>query len=459
MADKKEREFSQGKSRSKGYGQGLTEHKDADLSSLFQHVFVENSGSCEESSGASAPGRMPEKTLSLHTLASYLDRKMEETTAAAAADSRGATGSRPLSAFSSNSSGRIGPPEVILDILSNIGTLIMEPDRLGAASHSNFSTMKANSCVYKGRWVYEVMLGSKGVMQLGWCTLNCRFSQEEGVGDTPDSYAYDGSRLRKWNVRTYKYGEAWLTGDVISCALDLDQGCVEFFRNGSSMGMAFTNVKTGSGYAYFPAFSLSMGENVQVNFGATPLRYPLCVFPIPGYHPLQEPKLQEAGQADVLLQYVNRLVTFMVDEDKMAGIDLVTNKSEMSSPPLTDHRSKTCSAFLVAAHIMDKLGPLLRVPYVIEASLQPVLIKLSGGCMWRQPQSRLIKFLDLLWASLQDFEIRQCMENLATVLLSLYRFSPVLEDFCNAKRYLSLTVCILRHQQTRRFLLGSVLYP
>lgn len=30
---------------------------------------------------------------------------------------------------------------------------------------------------------------------------------QEGVGDTPDSYAYDGSRLRKWNVRTYKYGE------------------------------------------------------------------------------------------------------------------------------------------------------------------------------------------------------------------------------------------------------------
>ena len=43
----------------------------------------------------------------------------------------------------------------------------------------------------------------------------------------------------------------------------------------------------------------------------------------------------------------------------MAGIDLVTSKADMSSPPLTDHRSKACSAFLVAAHLMDKLGPLL----------------------------------------------------------------------------------------------------
>ena len=30
---------------------------------------------------------------------------------------------------------------------------------------------------------------------------------------------------------------------------------------------------------------------------------------------------------------------------------------------------------------------------------------------------------------------------------------------CLQKQYLSLTVCVLRHQQTRRFLLGSVLYP
>lgn len=30
---------------------------------------------------------------------------------------------------------------------------------------------------------------------------------QEGVGDTPDSFAYDGHRVRKWNVMTGKYGE------------------------------------------------------------------------------------------------------------------------------------------------------------------------------------------------------------------------------------------------------------
>lgn len=50
-----------------------------------------------------------------------------------------------------------------------------------------------------------------------------------------------------------------------------------FSRNGHSMGIAFSNVKMGPGYAYFPAASLSMGENIHVNFGATPLRYPFLI--------------------------------------------------------------------------------------------------------------------------------------------------------------------------------------
>ena len=30
---------------------------------------------------------------------------------------------------------------------------------------------------------------------------------QEGVGDTADSYAYDGHRVRKWNLSASAYGE------------------------------------------------------------------------------------------------------------------------------------------------------------------------------------------------------------------------------------------------------------
>jgi Kip1 ubiquitination-promoting complex protein 1 len=50
------------------------------------------------------------------------------------------------------------------------------------------------------------------------------------VGDTVNSYAYDGNRVHKWNVSTHKYGEAWLSGDIIGCTIDLDSGVIEFYR-------------------------------------------------------------------------------------------------------------------------------------------------------------------------------------------------------------------------------------
>uniref|UniRef100_A0A8C1WWS1 RING-type E3 ubiquitin transferase n=1 Tax=Cyprinus carpio TaxID=7962 RepID=A0A8C1WWS1_CYPCA len=104
--------------------------------------------------------------------------------------------------------GCLGPLTVVLDHSSGFeGLLFVDDDLLGVIGHSNFSSIRATTCVYKGKWVYEVLVSSQGLMQIGWCTLNCRFNQEEGVGDTPDSYAYDGNRVRKWNVTTTNYGK------------------------------------------------------------------------------------------------------------------------------------------------------------------------------------------------------------------------------------------------------------
>ena len=56
--------------------------------------------------------------------------------------------------------------------------------------------------------MYEVLLGTAGLMQIGWCTVSCRFNREEGVGDTKTSFAFDGYRETKWTARnSVKYGE------------------------------------------------------------------------------------------------------------------------------------------------------------------------------------------------------------------------------------------------------------
>ncbi len=52
-----------------------------------------------------------------------------------------------------------------------------------------------------------MLLETRGVMQFGWSTIKCNFSQEIGVGDTWTSFSYDGGRVRKWNVQNSKYGD------------------------------------------------------------------------------------------------------------------------------------------------------------------------------------------------------------------------------------------------------------
>lgn len=88
--------------------------------------------------------------------------------------------------------GRLGPAHVMFDVSTNVGSLIIDCDRLGISSHSGFSSIRATVGVFRGKWQYEICLNSKGVMQVGWATHKCRFSQEKGVGDTENSYAYDG---------------------------------------------------------------------------------------------------------------------------------------------------------------------------------------------------------------------------------------------------------------------------
>ena len=33
-------------------------------------------------------------------------------------------------------------------------------------------------CLYIGKWMFEVLLGTRGIMQLGWATVNCQFTNE-----------------------------------------------------------------------------------------------------------------------------------------------------------------------------------------------------------------------------------------------------------------------------------------
>ncbi|XP_024023617.1 E3 ubiquitin-protein ligase RKP isoform X2 [Morus notabilis] len=178
-----------------------------------------------------------------------------------------------------------GPHIMGLDESSICGDIgIIRPPLL-VESLAMFSSARANASVWKGKWMYEVILETSGIQQLGWATLSCPFTDHKGVGDADDSYAFDGRRVRKWNKDAEPYGQSWVVGDVIGCCIDLDHNEISFYRNGVSLGVAFRGIrKMGPGFGYFPAISLSQGERCELNFGSRPFKYP-----VEGYLPFQAP--------------------------------------------------------------------------------------------------------------------------------------------------------------------------
>ena len=155
------------------------------------------------------------------------------------------------------------PHKVGLEELKTYGDIRIIKPPLLLESLALFSSTRANVCVWKGKWMYEVILETSGMQQLGWATLSCPFTDHKGVGDAYDSYAFDGKRVRKWNKDSESYGQSWVVGDVIGCCIDLDQDEILFYRNGVSLGVAFCGIrKMGPGFGYHPVVSLSLKVNV-----------------------------------------------------------------------------------------------------------------------------------------------------------------------------------------------------
>jgi len=63
----------------------------------------------------------------------------------------------------------------------------------------------------------------------------------------------------------------WQSGDVIGCAIDLDERSMDFYLNGIHLGRAFSEFDIGEGLS--PAASFSQGQILDFNFGGKPFEY------------------------------------------------------------------------------------------------------------------------------------------------------------------------------------------
>ncbi|XP_045762543.1 E3 ubiquitin-protein ligase RNF123-like isoform X1 [Maniola jurtina] len=410
--------------------------------------------------------------------------------------------------------GRIGPKLVVFDALTGTGRLVLVGDeRVSVQGLSNFATIRATACVYAGKWMFEVQLGTKGIMQIGWCTAACQFSMDTGVGDTAHSYAYDGGRVRRWNVATSPYGQAWLSGDVIGSCIDLDKGTLEYYRNGLSLGMAFTKVAKGSGLAYFPAVSLAMQEHLYANFGHLPF-----IFPVEGYAPIQAAPTRNCVRATILLKSLDALVDEL---EKLSDLKppVTTRSSKAKSetsrseeevalrihssnsaytPRASPHsildtqnieiKKMSNKAFLmsIARLVVEELRPVLKSSYVVVSELLPRFkgalgLRAKDQCpepkaaqfyqkmkeqkfhglaqkMLSQPKSRVSSLLNMLWIFLEETVLCDILEHCVVRECLLYDLVPSDMNFNQQIEAVYALCGLMQHRETRHYLVKYVFF-
>ncbi|KJE90180.1 ash2-like protein [Capsaspora owczarzaki ATCC 30864] len=222
--------------------------------------------------------------------------------------------------FSTTEAFRVAHPDehtVLMSLHDRAPQLHIEANRLTITGEKGYSAARAAVGVDKGCWYFEVNVlkpVEEGHARLGWSQ---KYGNLQGpVGFDSFSYSYrdvDGSRFHE--SRGQPYGQGYGPGDVIGLLIDLpttaqpstdelardfgtlvdykgfvyyeenvtvpkqhpeplQASCIEFFKNGKSQGVAWSNIGQGT---YFPAVSLFRGGRVKVNFGPDFKHFPTKV--------------------------------------------------------------------------------------------------------------------------------------------------------------------------------------
>ena len=164
----------------------------------------------------------------------------------------------------------------VLNPLSNLGTAQtlsegnLKLTNTSSTWGSKFSTIGVSS----GKWyaeftVLSASLNIVGVIADADTTIT---GTDKYLGNTANSYGYFHSNGNKFNNGTGSaYGASYTTNDVIGVALDMDNGTLTFYKNGTSQGTAYSSL---SGVFYIGcSVSSASSSSFAANFGQRPFSY------------------------------------------------------------------------------------------------------------------------------------------------------------------------------------------
>ena len=158
-----------------------------------------------------------------------------------------------------------------LNPLDKMGTVTVSNGNLKAVINGdNASLITGSLGVSSGKWYYEAVADTAGAGFVGWIRLDVSSYTGYPYQQTGSLiYFSQNGSLYLNGAGGQSYGTSYGNGDVIGCAIDLDNNKVTFYKNNSSQGTVSITAGT-----YHPnTCTGGSGATFTFNFGQRPFSY------------------------------------------------------------------------------------------------------------------------------------------------------------------------------------------
>jgi hypothetical protein len=111
-----------------------------------------------------------------------------------------------------------------------------------STSSTGASPCRSTFCVDKGKWYWEIKKTSASSADTVIGIMEQSEAFNTYIGSTAKGYGYISTANKVNNSSQSSYGATYTNGDIIGVALDMDNGTLVFYKNGSSQGTAYSSL-------------------------------------------------------------------------------------------------------------------------------------------------------------------------------------------------------------------------